>query len=264
MRVHHLNCGTMHPPGTSLVCHVLLLETDRGLALVDSGFGLGDCEEPGRRFGPARFYVRPEFNPEETAVRQVAELGFDPRDVRDIVLTHFDADHVGGLSDFPWASVHLTAAESKAVEHPKTRIEKDRYRAAQREHGPKLVEHSPDGEAWREFASAKELTEIGPDVVLVNLPGHTRGHAAVAVHDGSRWVLHVGDSFYHYGQLDGRSKVPWSLSAMERVVAVDWKRVQNNHQRLAELWQAGDPEVLLVNAHDPALLARARETAAGN
>ncbi|MGV7507516.1 MBL fold metallo-hydrolase, partial [Mycobacterium kansasii] len=27
MKVHHLNCGTMHTPGARMVCHVLLLET---------------------------------------------------------------------------------------------------------------------------------------------------------------------------------------------------------------------------------------------
>ena len=35
MKVHHLNCGTMRPPGTpALVCHVLLVETDNGLVPV--------------------------------------------------------------------------------------------------------------------------------------------------------------------------------------------------------------------------------------
>ena len=40
MKVHHLNCGTMNPPATaSVVCHLLLVETDSGLVLVDTGFG---------------------------------------------------------------------------------------------------------------------------------------------------------------------------------------------------------------------------------
>ncbi len=52
MKVHHLNCGTMHPAkGPECVCHVLLLETDNGLVLVDSGFGVDDCADPQ---GPGR------------------------------------------------------------------------------------------------------------------------------------------------------------------------------------------------------------------
>ena len=44
-------------------------------------------------------------------MRQIQRLGFDPRDVRDIVLTHLDFDHAGGLCDFPEARVHLLGAE---------------------------------------------------------------------------------------------------------------------------------------------------------
>ena len=256
MKIHHLNCGTMRPPATpgGLVCHVLLVETDNGLVLVDSGFGSRDGEAPGRRFGPARHLIRPAFDPDESAVRQLAGLGFAAEDVRDVVLTHFDADHTGGLADFPAAQVHLTAAEAFGALHPQTRIERGRYPAAQRDHGPILVEHTPR-ESWRGFPAAEE---IAPGIVLISLPGHTRGHAAVAVDAGDHWVLHAGDAFYHHGQLAG-TRVPRTLTAMERLIAHNWRQVQGNHERLTELWRAADPDLLLVNAHDPALLAAARK-----
>ncbi|MEU1204136.1 MBL fold metallo-hydrolase [Nocardia sp. NPDC005825] len=260
MKVHHLNCGTMRPRATpaGLICHVLLVETPSGLALIDSGLGLQDIRFPAQRFGPGRFYVRPAFDPAETAISRIRALGFEPEDVRHIVLTHFDADHAGGLSDFPWAQIHLTGAEAFAAQHPHTLMERERYRPALRAHQPKLVEHSPAaGEAWRGFTAAEELTEIAPGIVLINLPGHSRGHAAVAVDAGDRWVLHVGDSFYHHGQLDGSHSAPRALTAMERVIAYDWKQVEANHQCLTELWTAADPDLLLINSHDPHLLERA-------
>jgi len=64
MRIHHINTGTMCPIGRRLVngtgsifqrarmvCHCLLVETNDGLALVDTGIGLGDIANP-PRLGP--------------------------------------------------------------------------------------------------------------------------------------------------------------------------------------------------------------------
>ncbi|MEV4603867.1 MBL fold metallo-hydrolase [Amycolatopsis sp. NPDC049253] len=260
MKVHHLNCGTMRPWATpgGVVCHVLLVETPGCLVLVDSGLGLEDAEDPARRFGPARFSLRPAFDKAEAAVTQVTRLGFDPHDVRHVVLTHFDADHTGGLADFPWAQVHLTAAERFAALHPKGVVERGRYLAAQRAHGPNLVAHTPaETETWLDFAGAEELTGIAPGIVLIPLPGHSRGHAAIAVDAGDHWVLHAGDAFYRRGQLDGTG-APTALTALERLVAHDWKQVKANHHRLGELARAATPGLLLVNAHDPELLHRAQ------
>ncbi|MEV6303213.1 MBL fold metallo-hydrolase [Actinoplanes sp. NPDC051861] len=261
--IHHLNCGTLRPPGTpgGLVCHVLLVETPGGLVLVDSGYGLRDAADPWRRVGMARLLIRPALDPAEAAINQIRALGQKPEDVRDIVLTHFDGDHAGGLADFPWARVHVTSAEASAVTAPRTFTERYRYLAAVRSHGPDLVTHDPGrGDWWRGFAAA---TEILPGVVLVGLPGHTRGHAAVAVSAGSRWVLHAGDAFYHRGEVDGTGSAPKALVRSEMMIAHSRPRVAGNHERLRELWTAGHPDLMIVNAHDPELLRRARESVGG-
>ena len=262
MKVRHLNCGTMDSPSRGgIVCHVLLLETDDGLVLVDSGYGLADCADHGR-IGPARYMFRPRFDPDETAARQLERLGYRRDDVRHIITTHFDLDHIGGISDFPDASIHVTTAEvDGAVRRPSLR-ERTRYRSVQWSHGPKLVEHDAHGERWRGFAAAKELDAIAPGIVLVSLPGHTRGHACIAVDAGHRWVLHCGDAFYYRGTLDGHSPVPVALKASETMIAWDRKRVRDNHARLAELYARNDPELLVVSAHDPTMLADAIATSA--
>ena len=261
MKVHHLNCGSMDSPGADVVCHVLLIETDNGLVLVDSGFGLLDCADH-RRIGPTRRLLRPRFDVSETAARQVEEMGFRRDDVRHVVTTHFDIDHIGGIADFPDAQIHVTAAEALGAMRPPTRFERFRFQSAQWAHGPRIVEHEPDGEPWRGFAAAKELTDVAPGIVLVSLPGHSRGHACVAVDAGHRWVLHAGDGFYYKGTLDGHGKVPLSLKFSELLTAFDRKQVLSNHARLAELYRRGDPDLLIVSAHDPTLLAHAVATSA--
>jgi glyoxylase-like metal-dependent hydrolase (beta-lactamase superfamily II) len=243
-----------------IVCHVLLVETDNGLVLVDTGHGSHDCDDPAR-VGPTRFLFRPALDHAETAVRQVERLGFTRDDVRHIVVTHFDMDHIGGISDFPEAQIHATAAEVLGAVRAPTTQEKFRFRSAQWAHGPKLVEHNPDGEKWRGFAAAKELTEISPGIVLISLPGHTRGHACIAVDAGHRWVLHCGDAFYHPGTIDGVSPVPRGIKAIEPLLAFDRKRVRDNHLRLAELYRRQEPDLLMVCAHDKSLLEHAAATA---
>lgn len=254
MRVHHLNCGTMRASGMPIVCHVLLLEAAEGLVLVDSGFGLADVADP-RRLGGSRHLTRPVLDREEAAVLQVERLGYSRDDVRHVVLTHLDVDHVGGISDFPDAQVHLTAAEARGAVHAPSWRERLRYRPVQWSHGPLLVEHGPGGDSWRGFSGARELTDVADGLVLVPLPGHTRGHAAVAVDTGDGWLLHAGDAFYHHGVLDGSARTPRAIAVMESLIAWDRAQVRDNHARLAELHQREGEDVTVFSAHDGTQLA---------
>lgn len=249
----------MYPLGSGvLVCHVLLVETDNGLVLIDTGFGSKDCGDPARRLGPSRHIIRPVLNREEAAVNQVERLGFRRDDVRHIVITHFDGDHIGGISDFPEAQIHVTAAEALGGLRAPSRREKFRFRAVQWAHGPKIVEHTPDGENWRGFAAAKELDEVSPGIVLISLPGHTRGHACVAVDAGHRWVLHCGDGYFHHGTVDGTASTPRVLATFEWTVAFDRKMVQKNHARLIELYRRREPDLFMVCSHDRTLYEQPR------
>jgi glyoxylase-like metal-dependent hydrolase (beta-lactamase superfamily II) len=244
-----------------MVCHVLLVETDNGLVLIDSGFGSKDCGDPARRLGPPRHFVRPVLDPAETAVNQVERLGFRRDDVRHIVITHFDGDHIGGISDFPEAQIHVTATEALGAMRAPSRIEKFRFRAVQWAHGPKIVEHTPDGETWRGFAAAKELDEVSPGIALISLPGHSRGHACVAVDAGHRWLLHCGDAYFHHGTVDGTVAMPRALAAFESMVAFDRKVVQKNHARLVDLYRTREPDLLMICSHDRTLYEQAKVTA---
>jgi glyoxylase-like metal-dependent hydrolase (beta-lactamase superfamily II) len=244
-----------------MVCHVLLVETDNVLVLIDSGFGTKDCGDPARRVGPSRHLIRPVLQHDEAAVNQVERLGFRRDDVRHIVITHFDPDHIGGISDFPDAQIHVAAAEALSALRAPSLSESIRFRSVQWAHGPQIVEHTPDGERWRGFAAAKELDEVSPGIALVSLPGHTRGHACVAVDAGHRWVLHCGDAFFHHGTVDGTAAMPRALAAFETATAFNRKMVRQNHTRLSELYRRGEPDMFMICSHDRTLYEQANTTA---
>jgi glyoxylase-like metal-dependent hydrolase (beta-lactamase superfamily II) len=100
--------------------------------------GWGPRTTPTSRPGwgsPSRVYGRPALDPSLAAIRQVEKLGFAVSDVRQIVQTHLD--HVGGLSDFPEARVHVHATELDAAMARRGIKARDRYR-------PRMWAHHPD------------------------------------------------------------------------------------------------------------------------
>ena len=264
MKVHHLNCGSMQFPTSPLVCHVLLLETDNGLVLVDSGFGLGDIAQPAVRIGGFRRVIRPVLDSEETAVRQIERLGFHATDVRHILLTHLDYDHIGGVSDFPNAHVHVTSAEALGAFQGLSVFERRRYERAQWMRESTIVEHQPGTETWQGFSGVTPLDAIADGVLLVPLPGHSRGHAAYAIDAGDRWILHAGDAFYHHTTLDRRSRrseIPFILRAQESFVVYDRALARRNRERLASLHASAGTDIDIINAHSPVLYERSSERA---
>jgi glyoxylase-like metal-dependent hydrolase (beta-lactamase superfamily II) len=259
MKVHHLNCATMCPPFVGkIVCHVLALETGDGLTLVDTGIGNADIDAPRERLGRQFVAVtRPVFDRAETARAQVEKLGFSARDVRHIVVTHLDLDHAGGLSDFPEAIVHVSAAEHHAAMNP-TRAERMRYRAPQWAHGPNWNVYAPGGERWNGFENVRAIDGLPPEILRVPLHGHTRGHHGIAIRqDGDAgWMLHAGDAYFHHGEMAQEPHCPLSLRAFQRLVAIDDAERLANQARLRAL--AGDraAAVRIFCAHDERELQR--------
>jgi glyoxylase-like metal-dependent hydrolase (beta-lactamase superfamily II) len=264
MRVHHLDCCTMRPRFTQvkLVSHCLVLETPaHGLVLVDTGIGLDDVRDPGRLgglFGPA-MQINATLEA-MTARRQIEALGFRSDDVRHIVLTHLDFDHAGGLPDFPDAKIHVHATEKDAALARATFVERTRYRTAQLAHGPKWETYDSTGESWNGMPAVRQLNGLPPEILALPLPGHSRGHAAIAVDTGRGWLVHAGDAYFEHSERERGDTVrmPWPLRCVERFIAMDYARVQQNHRTLAEL--AKRDGVTVFGAHDTVEYERLKQS----
>lgn len=266
MRVHHLNCISTCPLGGHLMdgrthgvlerghlsCHCLLVETNAGLVLIDTGFGLRDVAEPRARL--SAFFlalVKPDLREDMTAIRQIQRLGFDPRDVRHIVLTHLDFDHAGGLDDFPHARVHLMTRECDAALAQHTWMDRQRFRPQQwSTRGQWRTYDSTSGAAWMGLECVHDLQGLPPEILLVPLPGHTFGHAAVAVRTPERWLLLAGDAYFYHREMDPQPYCTPGLRFYQWMLEKDRTARLHNQQRLRALRQQHGAEVEVFCSHD--------------
>ncbi len=265
MKIHHLNCSTCCPMGghymdditpgigkAKIVCHCLLLETDSGLVLVDSGIGLNDVKHPERINSLFRnVLLRPQLRPEETAYEQIIAIGLDPRDVRHIILTHLDFDHAGGIDDFPWAQVHVMRAERDATLQRNTPIAKARYSPPQLAHEMEWNVYEHQGENWFGFEAVRDLVGLPPEILFVPLVGHTWGHAGIAIHTDQGWLLHAGDAYFFRGEMEKEYRCTPGLRAYQKILEVDRRQRLFNQSRLRQLVETHSDEVTVFSAHDP-------------
>lgn len=262
-RIHHLNCGSFNSLASGpLVSHVLLCETNDGLVLVDSGIGRSDIAAPKSRLGRVALALGPALRVEETAAHQIEALGYQLSDVRHIVATHLDYDHIGGALDFPHATVHTTAAELRTAQARRRLPERLRYRRPHVEAITSFQTYDGTGEELLGLPTAHPILGV-EDVWLVPMPGHSIGHAGVAVRTSNRgWLFHAGDSFYHRAALSPSRSAPIShaaiLGAIELTMASIPAKVRANHQQLRKLAHDPSQRVSVFCAHDAVLFDRLR------
>jgi glyoxylase-like metal-dependent hydrolase (beta-lactamase superfamily II) len=263
MRIHHLNCATIRPPWVpEMVTHCLLVETGSELVLVDAGYGTGDIDSTRERMGALLpRLLRPALQRCETAIEQVRRLGFAPEDVRNVILTHLDVDHVGGVSDFPWARVHLTRDELRGAFEDPSFGERQRFGHLSWARGLDFATYDPSGEPWFGLPCARELDGLPADLLLVSLPGHTRGHAGVALRLGERWLLHCGDAYFYHAEMRPEPHRPRALALFQRM-CIDDARRRENQARLRQLVENHGDEVQVFCSHDRREYEAARDRAA--
>jgi glyoxylase-like metal-dependent hydrolase (beta-lactamase superfamily II) len=265
LRIHHLNCGTDCPFGGRLmdgrsrgalgrlVCHCLLVETEAGLVLVDTGYGLRDVRDPFPRLSrPFVALLNIKLREQETAIRQVEALGFSPADVRHIVLTHLDFDHAGGLEDFPNAAVHVMDAElDSALNRRKGFVSSSRYRPMQFDEVRTWRRYGGGGEPWFGFDTVRGLEGLPPEILMVPLKGHTWGHAGVALQGPDGWLLHAGDAYFYRGEMrrPERRCTP-GLRLYQNMMEVDRAARLSNQARLRDLSLDAGAGVRIICAHD--------------
>ncbi len=181
LREHGVDPGTWETTTLPYLC--LLVETDAGTVLVDTGAG---------DMGPATGEL----------LEVLASIDVAPTDVDAVVLTHAHPDHVGGLTAageplFAAADHYITAAEHdfwlpepdlSGVGLPEEIV------GMMREMAVANLGPIESADRWERVDGERA---VHPSVTLVPAPGHTPGHAAVAVESDGESLVHLVDTVIH-------------------------------------------------------------------
>ncbi len=222
----------------------------QGPVLFDTGYSRRFFEAT-RRF-PYRLYrwLTPvQCQAHETAAAQLPALGISPDDVRWVVVSHFDPDHIGGLRDFGKARF---VCHGDAWDATRGKDGLDALR------GRVLPGHLPTDIAARlHLVTDFPLNSAGPlpgahdlfgdgTVLLLPLPGHAPGQlgALIARPGGGAWLL-AADAVWTRATLDRAGPTVHPLIAADRVAQLATYTLlrQLHHER---------PEITIVPTHCPA------------
>lgn len=216
---------------TGLVC--ILIETNQGLALVDTGLGLQDYARPTWFTQFFRVVSYMPFDPNEAVVHQLPKFGYQPEDVKHILLTHMHFDHIGGLSDFPHAKIHVYKKEYDAFIHRKGNLSAA-YVSRHIAHRPDVVLYEDTGAKWFDFDTI-QIKGFDPEMYFIPLPYHTVGMCGIAIKTEHGWHFHCGDAAADFR----RDDIPdWAI-----------RLILGPHMPRLRKFSAEHPEVRMTASH---------------
>lgn len=229
----HPECMAMRGGGRRAIdfpALVGLIEHPReGLMLYDTGYSRR-FDEATRRVPEClyRMITPMTLPPEEELLAQLEERRIRPADIGTILISHFHADHVAGLRDFPRARFIATSAERARCSRM------GRLRRLLRGFLPALVPPDFDQRlsvaeeapllplpaAWRPFDSAHDLLGDG-SLLGVDLPGHTASQLGVALR-AEEPIFLVGDACWKIeGLRDDRRPARLAYSVFDSAADYD-------------------------------------------
>lgn len=244
IKIHHLNCvEILSPIGARAIGHCLLLEWPHRLVLIDTGIGLQDVAYPQERLGNDLIKnVGFRLNESDTAFRQIEKLGLCPELVTDCIISHLDNDHIGGLADFPHATVHVSQEELDQF-----KAGNQRYLSTPLSHQPKILTYPSANDRWYGFEARKVEVENDCTIYLIPLFGHTMGHCGVAIQVNGEWLFYVGDAYYLRAELTDENH-PVNALAKMRADNELWR--VKTLQRIREFVRE-HPDITCFGYHDP-------------
>lgn len=230
---------------------VLMHHPSLGYILYDTGYSRHFWEAT--RTIPECLYrmvTPPSLPPEEELIHQLEQRGISPEQIGRIIISHFHADHVAGLRDFPKARFIATKEEYHEM-RGKGRLARLR--------GAFLTTLLPDDfDARVSYVEDQPLLDpglagfpeaydvVGDGSLLgISLPGHARSQLGLVFTDAQgRRIFLIGDACWKLEALEGR-RFP---SPVTKLLFADYRRYKETFSRLADLHHA-DRSLVIIPSH---------------
>jgi len=224
---------------------------DHGHVLFDTGYSTRFFDAT-KRF-PQRLYglaTPVDIKSEENAAPQLEARGIDPKDVKWIIVSHFDPDHIGGLRDFPkarilcqwraWNKIAGKTGIKALLDHLLIDLLPDDLTARL------LLLPDPAGPAIGPFKNSLDIFQDG-SIMIVNLPGHKEGQIGAFVkNEKGGNIFLCADGIWNREALVEKRK----NFGVHRIIAKDKPAQDRTYANLRQL-QTDMPDLCFVPSHCP-------------
>ena len=213
-----------------------LIEHPEGLILVDTG-ETNKINEEGYLPNSKLYHkaVQTKITREDEVDFQLAKIGFKPKDIKKVILTHLHGDHVGGIYHFAHAKFIVPKKEYEFATSPKGKKMGYMPHHWPSWFKPELITFTDSAEG--NFDASKILSD-DQRIVAVPTPGHSVGHMSVIAKTENKNVILAGDITYNEEML--RNKIP--------AVVIYNKESQDSVNRMLQYVDTN--KGLMVSSHD--------------
>lgn len=247
----HPACMALKGAGLKSRCfpsRAYLIETKQGVYLLDTGYA-SHFMDAARGIYKLYPIVTPiHFEAQQSLSQQLANIGISSHDITGVVASHFHADHIAGLRDFPQARIICAADAWASIQ------DLSGFAALRKAFLPHLI--PPTMASRLQLMESLNLVnlpaELKPfttgyalndEILLVNLPGHAAGQIGAFIKQDSGWTLLASDAAWStegFEELRGPSELSF-------LVQDNRKSYYQTLQKLHQLHLNGGVDIQLTH-----------------